>query len=91
MFILGHPEEFISVRNDEVAERFLKLVTCRDFELRIFQVHEIDSVFFEARWIFCGAVIPGVAIPSRAHTYEEAKLLACAVLLRSEWCRKRFA
>lgn len=91
MYILGHPEAFVSVRNDEVAERFLRQVTCRDFELKIFQVSEADTVvFFEARWSFCGAAIPGVATPARAHTYEEAKLLACAALLRSEWCRRRF-
>lgn len=91
LFILGHPEEFVAVRNDEVAERFLKRVISRDFELKIFQLNETDgAAIFESRWNFCGAAIPGVAIPPRAHTYEDAKLLACAVLLRSEWCRKRF-
>jgi hypothetical protein len=89
MFMLGHPEKSIEERSGEIAERFLNLVREAGFTLEIVEEMGADGLAYAPRWTHRGSSFVGFKQPESARNVDEAKVLACAALLRNEWCRER--
>jgi hypothetical protein len=72
-----------------IADRFLQLIQKSGFELEIVNVGTETEPAFDPRWTHEDNHFVGFRQPPSAPTLEEAKLLACAALLRNDWCRAR--
>lgn len=89
MFMLGHPEKSLEARTGEIAERFLARAGEAGFALEIVSSPTLDGPAYEPRWTHRGASFVGFKQPAPAQNLDEARVLACAALLRNEWCRER--
>lgn len=89
MFMLGHPEEVLRQEHGEIADRFLKVVAPAGFDLEVFPVEHDGLAAFDSRWTHRAADFVGFKNPRPAALLDDARLLACAALLRNEWCRQR--
>lgn len=75
--------------NEKIADHFLSRIRDTGFELEVVDVGEDGSPAFDPRWTHCDNQFVGFKQPPPAPSREEAKLLACAALLRNDWCRAR--
>ena len=76
-------------RHHEIAEAFLKWLSSTPFALEIVALEHHAPSMFEGRWTHNGAAFVGFKQPPAAANREDAALLACAALLRNDWCRAR--
>jgi hypothetical protein len=74
---------------EEIAALFLERVSRAGFRLEVFPVSDGSRPDFDSHWTFADCALVGFKQPPKAHTEEDARLLACAALLRNEWCRQR--
>jgi hypothetical protein len=72
----------------EIAEKFLRYSALAEFSLEIVCLQDAPPVF-EGRWTHKGADFVGFRQPPPASTREDAAILACAALLRNDWCRSK--
>jgi hypothetical protein len=86
MFTLGHPDESLQARHAAIADRFREVVMRAGFRL---EVVEVNPSAFDPRWTLDGAEFVGFKQPNSATSPDDAALLACAALLRNDWCRER--
>ncbi len=91
MFMLGHRECDVIERQHEITERFLRQVRTVGFELEILPVQNGDGNgdAFHSLWTYRGNTFVGFEQPPEALDELEARVLACAALLRNDWCRSR--
>jgi len=89
MFMLGHPEMMLGQMHGEIADRFLKVVEPAGFQLEVIAVERNGMAAFDSRWTHRAADFVGFKGPPPAVSADDTKLLACAALLRNEWCRQR--
>lgn len=87
MFMLGHPESVLVQKHGEIAERFLQVIKPAGFRLEVFAA----LGGFDSRWTHREADFVGFKQPLLAANEDDAKVLACAALLRNDWCRQRLA
>src|SRR5215203_1199373 len=83
------PDTALGEKHREIAEAFLKWLSSTGFALEIVSLDEHAAGMFEGRWTHNGAAFVGFKQPPAAANRADAALLACAALLRNEWCRAR--
>jgi len=76
-------------KHHEIAEAFLKWLSSTPFALEIVALDDYAPGMFEGRWTHNGAAFVGFKQPPAAANRDDAALLACAALLRNDWCRAR--
>lgn len=89
MFMLGHPEKSLDGRSGEIAERFLARAGASGFILEMVEKTTPEGTAYEPRWTHRGASFVGFKQPDAVDNLDDAKVLACAALLRNDWCRER--
>ena len=82
------PETQIESFHREIAERFLSLAAASAFAVEIVALDD-ESHHFEGRWTHNGAAFVGFKQPPAAVNRVDAAILACAALLRNDWCRSK--
>ena len=76
-------------KHHEIAQAFLKWVSSSSFALEIVSLGDAAPGMYEGRWTHKGAEFVGFKQPPAANNPDDAALLACAALLRNDWCRAR--
>lgn len=80
--------EPIREKHREISEAFLKWLSATPFALEIVALEDLPGMF-EGRWTHNGAVFVGFKQAPAAANRDDATILACAALLRNDWCRAR--
>ena len=88
-FLAKAPDSALGEKHGEIAKAFLKWLLSTPFELEIVPIGEGKTAMYEGRWMHNGAEFVGFKQPPAAANREDAKILACAALLRNDWCRCR--
>lgn len=91
LFMLGQTEHALGERTEELAKRILSRVRTAGFDLEVKPVQENGHCAFHSYWRFRGHDLVGFKQAPTASTEAEATVLACAALLRNEWCRSRLS
>jgi hypothetical protein len=87
-FLNGIPDGQMTSVHQEIAERFLSLAASSAFAVEIVALDD-ENHHFEGRWTHNGAVFVGFKQPPAAVNRGDAAILACAALLRNDWCRSK--
>jgi hypothetical protein len=88
-FLAGLPNDELAHRHAEIAHQLRVWLATTDFQLEIVSLDDSESNACEGRWTHKGADFVGFKQPAAASTTDDAVILACAALLRNEWCRAR--
>ena len=88
-FLLSVSADALQERHREIAQEFLAWLKPAAFALEIVALAAGKQMMFEGRWTHNGAVFVGFKQPPAAANPDDATILACAALLRNEWCRAR--
>jgi hypothetical protein len=88
-FLEKVPQSTLPEKTPEVAKAFLKWLSGTPFALEIVALNDGNPPMFEGRWTHNGAAFVGFKQPPAAANRDDAKILACAALLRNDWCRSR--
>jgi hypothetical protein len=87
---LAVPDSELGEKHREIAEAFLKWLHSTGFALEIVALDDANAPgMFEGRWTHNGAAFVGFKQAPAAKNRADAALLACAALLRNDWCRAR--
>jgi hypothetical protein len=89
LFLAGLTEATLAQKHAQIAEAFLRWLSTSGFALEIVALTDGAPGMFEGRWTHNGAAFVGFKQPPAAATREDAAILACAALLRNDWCRAR--
>jgi hypothetical protein len=73
----------------KIVEMFMNCVLPEGFDFTIHEVSDHEAAGFVVHWTHRGSGFIGFRQPPPGHTPLTAKLLACAALLRNDWCRGR--
>lgn len=88
-FLTGVSDAALMQRHREIAETFLKWIGTTGFALEIVALPQLGPNAVEGRWTHNGADFVGFKQPPAAFNRTDATILACAALLRNDWCRAR--
>lgn len=88
-FLAKCSEATLRGKHAEIAKMFLNWIGNTAFALEIVTLTEGSPVAFEGRWTHSGDVFVGFRQPPAALNRDDAAILACAALLRNDWCRAR--
>jgi hypothetical protein len=88
-FLAGLPDTRVAQQHAEIAHQLRLWLATTDFELEIVSLDETGTNACEGRWTHKGADFVGFKQPAAASNTDDAVILACAALLRNEWCRSR--
>jgi hypothetical protein len=88
-FLANVPDSALGKRHAEIAKRFLTWLSATPFALEIIALAEDAPGMFEGRWTHNGAAFVGFKQAPAAANPDDATILACAALLRNDWCRAR--
>lgn len=88
-FLADVPLARLAEKHAEIARAFLDWLKSTKFTLEIVSLHDSAPGMMEGRWTHNGAAFVGFKQPPAAKNAEDATLLACAALLRNDWCRAR--
>jgi hypothetical protein len=83
------PEPPLGQKHRVIADAFIQWLSTTGFALEIVALDDVAPGMFEGRWTHNGAAFVGFKQPPAAPNPEDATILACAALLRNEWCRAR--
>jgi len=89
IFLADLDNDQLELKHGEIASELRAWIATTDFQLEIVSVGESEIEMFEGRWTHKGADFVGFKQPAAASTHDDAVILACAALLRNEWCRSR--
>jgi hypothetical protein len=87
--LAGLPDDQLARKHPEIAEQLRAWLGTTDFQLEIVSLGEHGNGMYEGRWTHKGADFVGFKQPDPATNVEDAVILACAALLRNDWCRAR--
>jgi hypothetical protein len=79
----------VPMSDGQIIECCLGAILGAGFEFTVVNLGTDGSPAFEVRWGHQGFSFVGFKQAPTAPTLDEAKLLACAALLRNDWCRGR--
>jgi hypothetical protein len=88
-FLSGIANGDLARHHAEIAHEIRAWLDQTDFRLKIVTLGEHGTPPFEGQWTHRGADFVGFKQPDPASTVDDAVILACAALLRNEWCRAR--
>ena len=88
-FLIEVPESDLGDRHADIATKFLTWLNPSGFTLEVVNVGTSRRPMYEGRWTHNGADFVGFKQPPAAATREDAVILACAALLKNDWCRAR--
>jgi hypothetical protein len=75
-------------KHHQISDAFLKWLSSTPFALEIVALEDLPGMF-EGRWTHNGAAFVGFKQAPAAANPDDATILACAALLRNDWCRAR--
>ena len=79
----------LAQKHGEIAKAFLLWLNPTPFELEIVSLGDGKTPMYEGRWTHNAADFVGFKQPPAAANREDATILACAALLRNDWCRSK--
>jgi hypothetical protein len=88
-FLAGLSDAALAQKHGEIANAFLEWLSTSGFAVEIVALTESEPALFEGRWTHNGAAFVGFKQPPAAANRDDATILACAALLRNDWCRAR--
>ena len=86
-FLQKCPSNSIASAGAEIVERFLGWA--QGFTFDLVNNGSEDAPAWVAHWMYRGSTFEGFAQPPEHPDPEAARMLACAALLRNDWCRSR--
>jgi len=89
ILLAGLRNDQLTQQHGEIAHELRAWIATTDFQLEIVSVGESEIEMFEGRWTHKGADFVGFKQPAAASTHDDAVILACAALIRNDWCRAR--
>jgi hypothetical protein len=78
----------VAVPEEKLLEDFLARVALSGFELEIFPQKHLGTCRYRGYWTLRQKTVMGFHSASEAENEADARLLACAWLLRDEWSRR---
>jgi hypothetical protein len=88
-FLAGLPDARSAQQHAEIARQLRLWIATTDFQLEIVSLDDSGTNACEGRWTHKGADFVGFKQPAAATNTDDAVILACAALLRNDWCRAR--
>jgi hypothetical protein len=79
------------VPEEELPGLFLDRVRRHGFDLELLPVHRAGQRLLRGFWTLHGNTFVGFQQAAEAPEEDDARLLACAALLRNDWCRGRLS
>jgi hypothetical protein len=73
----------------EIVHQFLAVVGASGFALEIIHAGPSNGRAWVGYWTYRGSSFEGFRQPEDSSDPDSARLLACAALLRNDWCRAR--
>ena len=86
-FLQKYPSHAIASAGAEIVECFLGWA--QGFTFDLVNDGTSDAPAWVAHWMYRGSTFEGFAQPPEHPDPEAARMLACAALLRNDWCRSR--
>lgn len=90
-FLRDVPEEAWPGCAEEIVGAFLRFATASDFDLTLVNNGSAEHPEWAGHWTHRGSSFEGFRQPPGHPEPMGARLLACAALLRNEWCCARLA
>jgi len=87
--LAGLSDDQLAYKHPEIAEQLRAWLATTDFQLEIVSLGDSGIKRYEGRWTHKGADFVGFKQPDPAANVDDAVILACAALLRNDWCRAR--
>jgi len=88
-FLIDESPAGLASSHRRIADRFLDWITKSGFDAELVEVQQDGVAAFEVHWTHHGATFVGFKQAPPAGKPEDALLLACAALLKNDWCRKQ--
>jgi hypothetical protein len=87
-----HRGELSASRKDaEIVARFLSRVQSDGFTMELVNDGSESDPQWSGHWRYRGSHLEGFKQPTLTSSPGDAQLLACAALLKNEWCRSRLS